>query len=311
LLQRYQQLIRRRGWRESGPFDVTLPLPAYGLVMDGQKLLLLNAKVLASRGECDHVRNLLGDDLSFWRRVLESSDLLITKMIATAAITRNLELGNLVLRQIRPKDVMSAVPTAWNTPLSESERSMRRVLTGEWLFISAALRNTDPENYFTNEKSTTAWVLGRLLMPLYQYQDSINTQANYLTEMTQLLSAPLDQYENAVKQTAELAERTSQQSFPPRSLYNVTGRMLMSLGASDFGSYARRVTDLEGVRRAALLSVTLRAENVSAIDLNAALRASTLREPYHNRPFESDAHAGVVIFRGLEIGERGIHRIWY
>jgi hypothetical protein len=45
--------------------------------------------------------------------------------------------------------------------------------------------------------------------------------------------------------------------------------------------------------------------------VNAALNASALREPYHKRPFESDENEGVIIFRGLEIGERSIHRILY
>jgi len=311
LLQRYRQLIGHRGWRESVPFDVAAPLPSYSLVMHGQKLLLLNARALAKRGECEHVRDLLEADLSFWRKVLESSDTLITKMIATVAITRNFEMGNLVLREVQPKEIMSAVPTGWSTPISESERAMRRVLAGEWMFMSAALRKTDADLYVLNDESVIAWTLRHLLMPLYQRQDSINRNAAYLVEMNQLLSAPLDRYESAVNRTAELAERTRRESLPPRSLYNVAGRVLIGIGAYDFGTYARRFADLEGVRRAALLSVTLRAENVRATELNAALSASALREPYHNRPFESDANAGAVVFRGLTIGERSVHRIYY
>jgi len=311
LLQRYQQLIRHGGWRESVPFDIAAPLPSYAPVMDGQKLLLLNAKVLATRGDYARVRSLLGEDLSYWRKVLESSDTLISKMIATAAITRHFELGSQIFRQIRPDHVMSAVPTGWRTPISESERSLRRVLAGEWIFMSAALRHSDVDLYALNDDSVVTGMLRSLSMPLYRPQDSMNRNAAYLLEMTQLLSAPLDRYENAVNLTAGLSERTRREALSPRSLYNVVGRVLIGIGAYDFGKYARRVADLEGVRRAAFVSVTLRAANVRAPEVNAALNANALREPYHNRPFESDENEGVIIFRGLEIGERSTHRILY
>jgi hypothetical protein len=85
----------------------------------------------------------------------------------------------------------------------------------------------------------------------------------------------------------------------------------MGIGAYDFGTYARRVGDLEGVRRAALLAVTLRAANVGSGEAGAALRASALRDPYRDKPFEWDGKEAAIIFRGLEIGERSVHRIYY
>lgn len=54
------------------------------LTLDGQKLLLLNAKILAEHGDYVGAQSLLEEDLHFWRKVLESSDILITRMIATA-----------------------------------------------------------------------------------------------------------------------------------------------------------------------------------------------------------------------------------
>jgi hypothetical protein len=56
-----------------------------------------------------------------------------------------------------------------------------------------------------------------------------------------------------------------------------------SLGAYDFGQYARRVADVEGVRRAALVAVTLRSEKVEPSNVSAALAASSLRDPYTDR----------------------------
>jgi hypothetical protein len=161
------------------------------------------------------------------------------------------------------------------------------------------------------DNSVVATVLTGLEMPLYRQQDSVNKSAAYFLETTQLLSAPLDHYQDALNRAAVLTSQTRQAAFPPRSPYNMIGQLLTGIGAYDYTTYARRVADLEGVRRAALLAVTLRAENVGMSEVGATLNASPLHEPYHNRPFEWDQKEGAIVFRGLEIGERSVHRIYY
>jgi hypothetical protein len=311
LLPRYLELIRHRGWLETVPFSASTPLPAYGRVVDGQMLLFLDAQFLAQRGDYAGVKSLLDEDLSFWRKVLESSDILITKMIATACINRHFELGGLVLREIPPKHVLSAMPAGWGVPVSDAERSMRRCLVGEWIYMSESIRESDRASAIFGQESFVSRVKSRLADPLFRRQDTINKQADYLLQMSELLNAPLDHYEDAVNQSAALRRRTQSQAFPPHSLYNIVGQILSGVGAFDFGAYARRVSDLEGVRRAAVLAVTLYSEKVEATQVSAALSTSTLREPYHNRPFEWDGTGDAILFRGLEIADRGVHHIYY
>jgi hypothetical protein len=310
LLERYQALIALPGWWESAPFDVRAALPPYGLVVDGQRLLLLNARAMAARGDSVGARKLLEDDLRFWRTVLASSDILISKMIATAAINRHFELGSLIFRELEPGKAMSAVPANWSVEISESERSMRRCLVGEWMYMSAALRDMDVDRYVKDE-SIFARSLGHLTAPFYQPQDSINRSAEYLSTMAEILSASLNQYEDSVNRAKEFMERTRNEALPPRSAYNIVGQVLEGIGAYDFGQYARRVTDVEGVRRAALVAVTLRAANVDPANVAAALAASSLRDPYTGRAFEWNKKYGTIVFRGLELSERAEHRIRY
>jgi hypothetical protein len=108
--------------------------------MEGQKLLMLDAKVRARKGDHAGVRDLLARDLRFWRRVFESSDTLLTKMIAKAAIDRHFSLGNLVLRSLPSDRAVDALPEEWRTPISDSERSLLRLLVGEWTYMSAVLQ---------------------------------------------------------------------------------------------------------------------------------------------------------------------------
>jgi hypothetical protein len=142
LLERYRALLALPGWREEVPTDLAAPLPSYQVVMDGQKMLLLHARNRAAKGDAPGVRELLGEDLRFWRRLLASSDLLISKMIATAAINRHFKLGAEAIGLLRPERAPDAMPAEWQIEISESERSMRRVMTGELLFFSDTIRDS-------------------------------------------------------------------------------------------------------------------------------------------------------------------------
>ena len=305
LPERYLALIDHAGWREEVPSSLVGPPPSYGLVMEGQKLLLLDAKVRARKGDHAGVRDLLARDLRFWRRVFESSDTVLTKMIAKGAIDRHFSLGNLVLRSLPSDRAVDALPEEWRTPISDSERSLLRFLVGEWTYMSAVLRNFADSYAAANDDSVLASAQNRLAEPFFQPQATINAHAEHYSRLAALLNVPLDRYEAAVGRTAELA----QQTFPSRSVYNVVGQILTGMGSASYEDYARRIGDVEGMRRAALAVVTMRAASVAPHDMPAALATSPLRNPYTGRPFEWDGEA--VVFRGLEPGTRGEHRHYY
>jgi hypothetical protein len=85
---------------------------------------------------------------------------------------------------------------------------------------------------------------------------------------------------------------------------------LMGFSAA-IASYACRVADIEGIRRAALTAVRLRAAHVEPSDVAAALATSELRNAYDDSPFFWDEKSNAIVFQGLEAGERGAHRIYY
>jgi hypothetical protein len=74
---------------------------------------------------------------------------------------------------------------------------------------------------------------------------------------------------------------------------------------------AKRVADVEGARRAAVLATTLRSSGVSAEDVPAQLAASEIRDPYTNGPFAWDLKEKAIVFTGLVPGERGRHDLKY
>lgn len=291
-LQRYQTLIAHAGWRESVSFDLSTSVPYYGPILDGQLLMLMNARMLAKQGDHGAVKKLLGDDLRFWRRVLESSDSLITKIIATAALKRHFEWGNLVMKEFAHLDVALAMPAEWEAALTASERSLQRCLIGEWIFGSEVLRGLSSESF-------------------YPPQDSINELAAHYSQIAALLAAPLPDYHTALDQVRAATERRKQEALQSRSPYNIVNRILIAQGSSDIATYAARVNDIEGVRQAALAAVRLRERNVPPSEVAAALETAPFRNPYNDRPFAWDAEQGAIVFTGLQPGPRAEHRIEY
>ena len=308
LLARYLELIAHASWREE-VFDLSAPLPSYAPVMHGQRLLLLQVKVLADQGGTRAASELLASDARFWRMVLASSDLLITKMIAAAALRRHFDWGSLSVRSFPSGSAATGIPDEWRQPMTDAELSLRRTLVGEWIFFSKVpvMLGSD----VALGETFASRLSDRLLRPLFQPQDTLNRHATYLGELADALDAPLPDCAAAGDRASLLGWQRTQEGLPPRSVYNVVGSTAMAAGAGDYGAYAYRVCDIEGMRRGALSAVLLRDGATSAADAPEALAASPLRNPYDDEPLRWDADERAVIFVGLEPGERGEHRYYY
>ena len=248
LLERYLALIAHSAWREE-VFFRSAPLPGYAPALYGQRLLLLQAKILADSGDTRTVTELLAKDAHFWRMVLASSDFLITKMIATAALRRHFEWGSMAVHGIPSDSVASALPNEWRQPMTDAELSLRRTLAGEWIFFSSAPVMLDED--FALEETFVSRLSDRLLRPLFQPQDTLNRHATYLAELADALDAPLADYKAAADRASLVAWQLTQKAYPPRSLYNLAGSLALAAGVGDYGAYLYRVGDIEGMRRGA------------------------------------------------------------
>lgn len=308
LLSRYEQLLAHEGWVETVPVHIAAPLPSYARVMEGQKLLLLKAKVLADEGRFADARQLLESDFRFWRRVLPATDILISKMIAAVALNRNLELGNLILREI-PSNVMTEIaPSQWFDAFDDETRSMERVLVGEWTFSSGILRTL--AEGFREEDSTLYHLRSSMFTaPFYQPQATLNRSADKYAQAIALFQVPITRYSQAVARSKELAKPAA--AGVPFKLYNPVGNWVIGMGFVDVSTYAARVADLEGTRRATLAAIEARAKQVKDAAMPEALMRSEQRNPYDDQPFGWDPERTEIVFRGLEEGARGDHRIRY
>lgn len=316
VLARYKTLLAHKGWREPVPWDERVPLPQYGQVHEGQKLLLAEAWTLAGRGDAAGIRRLLDADVRFWRHALAEADNLIPKMVAAAALRRHFAWSNLVLRRLPPAAASDAAPPLWKVPVSDAERSMLRSLAGEWAFFDRTIRReaeSDDPPYTSEEIPATVGkrVLWRMSSPMFQVQDTSNRYADLLASVAETLQVPYEDYPRAFQRARALPDEAAEAAFPSRP-YNVLGDILFAIGAGDVTPYAVRVADLEGLRRATLLALGLRARGVPPAQVPRELLADvSLRNPYDGKPFAWDARANAIVFLGLEEGERGHHALLY
>ena len=303
LLERYRGLVRLQQWEDTIPKGMNAPFPKYHVVLDGQQLLLMEAWQQACDADGDAARHLLQQDLAFWRMVLRSTDMLVTKMIAVAAIDRNFSMGNLALRQLHGAGADATPPDLWNLPMTREERSMLRPLSGEWAFMASALESLlSPGVDFGQLLDANGG--DRFMRPMIKLQATKNLQATRMVRLASGLDVDFRELPTAI-QAMTRASTMEKGSF---HLYNPVGHMLDQAGASsDYIGYALRVSDLEGKRRAALLAAELRAGSPTTTDPLDRVRSTTLRDPYTHEPFQWDSATRSIVFVGLAQGARSRH----
>lgn len=306
LLNRYKTLLAHPGWLETQPFDVRLPFPSFSSILAGQKLFHAQAWLRAGKGDVNGVKTMLQNEGLFWRKILAASDTLISKMIAKAALNKHFLSSYIILRRLPPEMMVQGVPPELHTPFSESEKSMARCLTGEWVFFDNSVKQFKRGGlgsvaalYYFEEDSPFNSIFGAIFKPLLQPQDTSNIFAEHVDKIIMNLDVPYDHYIDAVGRIRKLESAPEESSVFPRRIYNIVGDKLYSFAAPSFISFATTVSNLEGVRRMAKLAVELRSQEVETNNIAQYLTRAETKNPYTGNPFEWDKEEESLVFVGL------------
>ncbi len=313
LLGRYIELIVHEEYSELIPATLLWPSPSYSRLGYGQRLLMLSALVSARNGDRSHVIALLEADLKFWRMVLASSDLLITKMIATAYVRNHFVQGNRVLSELHKSVRVDTIPSNWLVEISAAEKSMARSLIGDWRFAQNSLQTTASDLPYIPTSSSIdgatfieklEW---RMLLPLLQPQDTSNRYAARIAKFIELFDAPYRDLPAAFEAAKTVP---FDDPVPFSRAYNLAGDLHFPMN-NNFGSYAVRVADLEGIRRAAVVTSRLREQGIGAASVPGQLSISAITDPYTRGPLGWSTDLNEVVFHGLQEDDRGTHRMRY
>ena len=313
LIDRYRRLLAHRAWADVTTSDIPSTHVGYSPVSNAHVLYLLHAWSLAAAGDGAGVRDALDADLELWRLGLRSSDSLLGKMIAARNISASLDWGNLILRRLSASARADAAPPSWRRPLSDDERSLGRAFRGEWNHRQYLLRNIKLHGYLFPTLEPRLTVGERfdtfLARQLLQPQDSANRDAALLLRVDGLLDVPYADLPAALVQVRDVVKQPSRGII--EATYNVVGNSILASVGEAYADYGARVADLEGMRRAALLAVELRARAAPIENAAAAVALDAARNPYTGEAFEWIEARSSIGFTGLRHEYRGRSEFLY
>ncbi len=313
LLDRYIELIGYDEFSERIPANVLWTPLSYSRLGYGQRLLMVSALVSARNGDRSHVVALLEADLQFWRMILANSDLLVTKMIATAYVRNHFVQGNRVLKELHKSIRVDTIPNGWLVEISSVEKSMARSLIGDWRFAENFFRSAaSPSLYIPTSSSVDGVTFlerleWHLLLPLFQPQDVSNRNAARIAKFIEIFDVP---YRNLPAAFATAQSLPVDDHTPFSRAYNLAGDLHFPTG-HNYGSFAVKVADLEGVRRAAVVTSQLREQGIGAASVASQLVNSSTTDPYTGEPLGWSTDPNAIVFHGLQEDERGTHRMQY
>lgn len=232
LLDLYQSLRTIAVWHEIIPADAT-ELPPYQPLLHAQSVFLLQAWVAAQQNDLVMAQQILDDDLRFWRMLLKSNRLMISKVISARAIGQHFDFAKLLRQSLTAEQQLSFTPTAWQRPFSEAELSMYFVFAGEWHFANQLVESMWQQELAAHTVPWYEQLLTALLQPLFKKQATKNDLARvYLSCSEGMHAAALPWYS---------------------WVYNPVGKLLNRAGVSGYcGQYNDELQQLE-VRRLQLL----------------------------------------------------------
>lgn len=226
-LQRYRQVLGLTDYRSLAIPGALEPLPAYGVLVEGNRLLGLQALVLARTGQAVAARQLLEEDLAQLRRQLARSDQLIGKMVSVSLVAADLDL----LARLRAEGLLGALHE--QPALSPQERDMLPALQREFasraLYFLAMPASLETETGFSPSS----------LKLLYKARQSVNLM--FAQDQLVAQVAALD--------AAAFAEDSRLQALQPTRPWqrpnNPIGVILVSVAGPDLQGYLARLHDLD------------------------------------------------------------------
>ena len=315
LIDRYRLLLSYAEWADITSGDFRAAYPEITTILQGRRLYYLHAWLLAANGDADGVRKALDADLELWRLSLRDSSTVLSKMIAEGRFREHLAWGTLILRRLPPEARAAAIPASWRRPLTDEERSLARAFRGEWMYAQNTMHamnlgtmtivRTTPVQPDSGSRlgALTERVNNALAAPFFKAQASLNDHASALVRIESLLDVPYADLPAVLTRAHDVVNE--QPNGIVDTTYNPIGRYLISAGREYMVGYGARVADLEGQRRAALLTADLRARNVPPEAVPAALELDSTRDPYTGQPFIWIPERSAIAFVGLQSDSRG------
>lgn len=166
--------------------------------------------------------------MQFWRGLLTKHNLLIGKMVSSAAIKRHFEFAAMLQQELAGTAQAALTPDSWQMAFTAQELNLRQVLSGEWVYGNTLTEQTLLNDDALAQASAAERFAWWLLKPLFQPQATRNQRAAMLLAQ---------------------ADNTPTADTPWYSWgYNPVGKLLNVAGEASYLPYRQRLEQLEPLR---------------------------------------------------------------
>lgn len=268
LYERYLQLHLLKGY-----YETSRPSDRMPIVYPPPKLRALFLAETAHRiqtGTLEQQRQALADlteDLQMWRVVLSGNGMLISKMLAAAALQSDeLLLGDMVADGTFKMSLLHDELRSALLPFPVENWQIGAVFESEFRYDVAWLRSLKPTYFVAMNASDAhrswwqrAWP--SVSWEFYKAQATENGFAELMWQLKVLATADPATFSQARDRYRNWLDK-QENMITPRALYNPVGRALVIGGAPGYESYVTRVYDVAALQRLAYLTFQIRVQNV-------------------------------------------------
>lgn len=298
LLDRYLQLQQLPVYVDQSEISHKAQLPPFELIMQLNQVFIANSYL---NKDTQTFSQFIKSDIRFWRKLLNESKLLLTKMVAAAVIRSDLEylsasIGSMNFSQQELDDLLLITDD-----LNLSENNLSQSFKFEHRPIHQLFDKNNQENFseFFNDLSfIVKWTI--------QPNATSNTYYEYFTkplaELSAMSASDFYQTINSENYKKKKQETKKLIRFSPSSLYNLGGKKLVISLIGNAENYIKRIHDLNGMLRLTRLKIKLAENNMlgNPNDIEQWISQSNIKVPYKNEPMKFNKRDNKIYFNCLD-----------
>lgn len=286
MLQRYDSIIRMPNFSNFNDITVGTPMPEYGVFL---KLSQLKLASLYNFELKSTFLSQIKTNFEFWKMLLVDSEMLLDKMVALRGIRNDLHYLSEYIQNNEISEQQFSFINSFLKPMTKAELDISESFTSESRTIFKWIDSID----------STTFNFDALLL---QANASKNSYYKYFTEPLIKLS------QLSVKDfVKELGHQESLQiesllGFSPSSLYNYSGKALVTENFCNCWNYIARGHDFNNIIN--LVKLQLNLKKLGLEDIQQAVLNSKIINPYTDKAYNFDRNGNWLQFDCLETSSK-------
>jgi hypothetical protein len=289
IIQRFRKTYRFNEFQET-PY-----LLGFEGMLKAHHLVLTDIAFQWLNGNKDIALDNLSKDLEFWRMVTRGDISLITRMIAVAMVSNNLNLWSEVVTDCRGCELIDAKMTAINQPLTAAELSLRKVFAIEYRYMYALSEKAMQEEI---DRSITSKIVHSLF---FKKNNTLNKIRTVHEDIIDLSECDFSHYHECDdRYMAKMLETPDYLSW--EFIDNPVGSILAAIAQPAYTGYARIYFEQEVKRRLIIVKHRIYKNKIKLSSIQTYLNSLSpeLRNPFDGSAIKWDMDSQTLMMTAGE-----------